>query len=393
MKLLLVRPICVLLFATFVVAQRGPGGGGAGSSGPSSPNMPPPGINSRPQNTLPDLDRPVFITGKVVLSDGSQVTEPAAIMTVCSTRRRVEGYTDSRGNFSFELKKKSSNMAPQAAEISSYNEDIISKANTTAFQWNDCELQAVLPGFASDSVSLARYVPLIETTDIGHITLTPMNDGGSGSILSATSLAAPNNARKAFEKARDLEKKNKMDEAAVSLQKAVGIYPQYAAAWAELGRLQYLKHDAAGSKHAYEQARAADEKYAKPYLGLAQLAVDAGQWQSVVDVTHKLLTLNSVNFPVAWLLNSVGHFNLHNFEEAENSARDGLKVDSGHSVPRLEYLLGLILAQKHDYTQSAEHIRGYLKLASQPAEIAEAQKVLAQVEQMSSTAGVVKSEK
>src|SRR5262249_52273527 len=149
-------------------------------------------------------------------------------------------------------------------------------------------------------------------------------------------------------------------DAQKSFEKAVEIYPQYAVAWTELGHLQYMNHDDISARHSFEQALAADSKYAKPYLGLARLSVDKQQWQSVVDITDKLLALNSVDFPSAWFLNSAAYFNLKNLDAAEKSAVNGMKVDPDHHYPRLEHLMGVILLAKGDYQQAAEHLRAFL---------------------------------
>ena len=178
-----------------------------------------------------------------------------------------------------------------------------------------------------------------------------------------------------------------MDDAQKSLQKAVEIYPQYAAAWTELGRLQYINHDTVNAQHSFEQALVADAKYAKPYLGLAQLAAASEQWQTDVDLTTKLLALNS-GYPAAWLLRAVGQYNLKDFDGAETSVRNGLKVDQDHRVPRLEHLLGLIMAGKRDYVQASEHMRAFLKFSTQSSEIAEGQKQLAEIERRSAQANL-----
>lgn len=374
----------LLFLSVHSFAQR-PGGGGAGR--PTNPgNSSTPNIGTREPLPTPEMERPVFISGKVVLADGSQISEPAAIETICNSRRRIEAYTDSHGSFSFELKKKSDNQGMQMAENSDFGDGALPKNNNN-FQWRNCEVLAVLPGFSSDSVQLVLSASSIEATNVGRIVLRPLGNV-EGSILSVTTLAAPDDAKKALDKAREQEKKNKLDDARRSLEKAVQIYPQFAAAWTELGRVQHMAHDDVAAKHSYEQSLAADPKYAKPYLGLAQLAVEAHEWQPLVDITSKLLALNSVSFPMAWYLNAAAQYNLQNYEAAETSARSGLKLDSDHRVPRLEYLLGLLLANKRDYAQAAEHMRQFLKISNQPAEVAEAQKQLAQIEQMSANAAI-----
>ena len=63
-----------------------------------------------------------------------------------------------------------------------------------------------------------------------------------------------------------------------------------------------------------------------------------------------------------------------------------MKVDDQHQVPKLEYLLGVILAQKRDYKEAATHIQNYLKQATAPADIEEAQKQLAEITRLSASA-------
>jgi len=56
-------------------------------------------------NNEPDLStqRPIFISGKVVLDDGSTALEPIKIERICGNSPRTEGFTDRKGRFSFEL--------------------------------------------------------------------------------------------------------------------------------------------------------------------------------------------------------------------------------------------------------------------------------------------------
>ncbi len=111
-----------------------------------------------------------------------------------------------------------------------------------------------------------------------------------------------------------------------------------------------------------------------------------GEWQDVVKSTDQILALNPVNFPDAWFQNSVGNYSLKNFEAAERSARRGLKIDPSHQTPKLEYMLGMILMQKASYKEAEDHMQQFLHLATQPAEVEEAQKQLAQIAKLSAAA-------
>jgi len=335
-------------------------------------------------NTSPSLSLPtVFISGKVALDDGTQLSDPAAIQVICKGRRHTETYTDRHGGFSFQFGDPSPTSGTDFTDASN---SMITRGESVSQQrnWQECEVQAVLAGFTSEIVELSSRMSTLESTDIGRLMLHRMAQV-EGTSISVTSAIAPDNARKALEKGREQEKKNKPEDALKSFQKAVEIYPKYAVAWCELGALQLQQKDAASAKKSFESSVAADPKFVNPYNGLAQLAYMANQWTEVVKVTDQLLALNPVNFPAAYLFNGVANFYLQNLEASEKSARRGIRVDEGHQVPKLQYLLGLVLMRKQDYTQAAEHLQLYLKMATQPSDIEAAQKQLDQIARLSAT--------
>ena len=73
---------------------------------------------------------------------------------------------------------------------------------------------------------------------------------------------------------------------------------------------------------------------------------------------------------------------------AEKSARQGMKVDDNHQYPKLEYLLGVVLMQEHQYQEAATHIQSYLRVTTQPSEIADAQKRLDEITKLSASVSV-----
>jgi tetratricopeptide (TPR) repeat protein len=249
-----------------------------------------------------------------------------------------------------------------------------------------CQLQAQLPGFTSDVVELSMSFPG-EQNDLGRIVLHRMEQV-QGTTISATSLAASGAARKAFKKGRDHEKNSKWEEAQQDFENAVQIYPNYAVAWYELGRMQAQKKDVAGAAHSFNQALATDPRFASPYLGLTELAYHARQWPQVVSFTERLLALNPVNFPNAWFFNSVGNYFLQNLNVAEKSARQGIRTDEQHAIPKLEYVLGMILMEKRNYQEAALHMQQYLLLVHTPTDVDEAQKQLAEITRLSTTASI-----
>jgi tetratricopeptide (TPR) repeat protein len=385
-------PCCAFLTLTltlFASAQGSKSPGGGTTSTPSTtPRTPGP---MQPPMNAPDstMGRRAFITGRVVLDDGTPLTEGATIQTICQGHKQTVAHTDSHGGFSFELGDR---MGAAVAGISAADVDSSygpSYGPSTASrgiqrEWRSCELQADLPGFTSQAFDLSSRMSTFESADIGRLVMHRMGQV-EGLTISVTSALAPRDAQKAFEKGREKENKEKWDEAQPLFEKAVQIYPKYAVAWFELGHVQLRKKENAQARNSFEQSIAADPKYVNPYRGLADLNTQEAQWPAVVDVTERLLALNPVNFPDAWFRNAIGNYYLHNFAVAEKSARQGMKVDENHQFPKLEYLLGVILMQKHEYKEATTHIQNYLRVATQPAEIEEAQKRLAEITKVSAS--------
>ncbi|HZQ22519.1 MAG TPA: tetratricopeptide repeat protein [Terriglobales bacterium] len=377
-------------------AQRGgkaPGG--------NVPNQPPPGGNI--PMSAPDMNpmpRTFFLSGKVALDDGTPLTDPAVIQSNCRGMTRTEGYTDAKGHFSFEIgagQGFQSAGIDQASDSSgaamanypgtvSRNSVSANSANrgSLARDLRECELQAVLPGFSSQVVELASHLGDLNV-DVGTIMLHRMAQV-QGFTVSATSAAAPGKARKEFDRGRDQVKKEKWDDALKSFQKAVELYPKYAVAWFELGQVQLQKNDVPGAQQSFRQSISADPRFISPYEMLAQIAIKQHEWQVVADNTSEILKLNPLNFPQYWLFNSAANYYLKHYEVAEKSALRGLEADPQHKVPKLEHLLGVLLAQRHDYAGAVEHIKNYLRLSPNDSDAQIAQKEMQEFEKMSNQA-------
>jgi tetratricopeptide (TPR) repeat protein len=326
----------------------------------------------------------IFVSGQVVLDDGTELTEPAVIQTICRGQRHSQTYSNSRGYFSFQFGD--SRSAAGAAISDASSSGAPTRTTTTSpSEINECQLQAELAGFSSQPVEMGGRAGMASTVDMGRVPLHRLAHV-DGSSISVTSALAPPAAKKAFEKGLEQAKKSKLDEAQKSFEKAVQIYPRYATAWYQLGWLQLRKKDTTSAKHSFEQAVAADSKYVNPYDGLAQLAMQANDWHNVIDITSKLISLNPVNFPDAYYDNAVANCYLSNFDDAEKSALQGIRVDENHQVPKLQYLLAMILLHKQNYQPAAEHMQLYLHLATQPGEIDLAKKGLAEIERDSASA-------
>jgi len=210
---------------------------------------------------------------------------------------------------------------------------------------------------------------------------------GAGQAVSVTTLAAPPEARAAYDKGIRAYNKQKLPEAQKNLEKAVEIYPQFAAAWYSLGACLGARNDPGGAAKAYGRSIEADPKYPDPYVQLAAVEINDSKWEEAADTSGKVIHLDPQHYPEAYLYNSVANLQLLKFDAAERSAREAIRTDTEHKFPKAEQMLALALANKKDYAGAKSHLSAYLALEKNPTEQALARKQLAVIEQQASEAG------
>ena len=340
-------------------AQRGPGSSTSAGT-PSRSNAP----SNRTPGT-PDLgSKPIFVSGKVMLKGGGALPEPVAIERICNGTVRREGYADTKGQFEFQL---GMNLTFQDASENDSRTTPTSQPRTgsstglKALDLNGCELRAVLPGYQSSVVMLRVPGGDSWQYEVGTIFLTRIGNA-PGTTISVTSMAAPKDAMHAYEKAQKL-KAEKPAEAEKELNKAVKIYPQFAAAWTLLGDMHREHNDFEGARSDYAQAIAADSQFVNPNYGLALIAAQEKKWDDAIRLTDQVIRLNSAAYPVAYFLNAAANYNLQKFGPAEDSAKKFKSLDIQHNHPDVCLLLSYIYSGRQDYAGAAREIREYLVLA------------------------------
>jgi tetratricopeptide (TPR) repeat protein len=201
--------------------------------------------------------------------------------------------------------------------------------------------------------------------------------------VAASSLAAPKNAQKAFAKGLEAEKAGKKnEEAARALEEAVHLYPQYAEAWCELGKVQEHMQEDAEARKSFDMALSVDASYTPPYMRIAQMDEKAKDWKGLAEITDKLIQIAPDSDPDVFLFSSAANYNLKNMAAAEQSARAGLKVDTMHRVPKFWYILGVLLANRGDLAGAIDMYKDYLQYAPDGPDAATVRKQLAEVQQM-----------
>jgi tetratricopeptide (TPR) repeat protein len=355
--------ILVLVVAAILAQTAAAQKGGTGGSGSSSGRATAP---SRTPTTNDTSMQPLFISGRVAIEGGGSLAEPVAIERVCNGLTRREGYTDFKGHFQLQIGSQNygfqdaSENDPRAVPGSPVRTSGQS-GNRTAFNLQGCELRAVLAGYQSSTVALRPTMGDSFQIEVGTIMLKRMGDI-KGSAVSVTSIAAPKEAQHAFEKGSKAFAEEKLPEAQKEFEKAVRIYPQYAAAWSRLGDVQHRQKNLEEARKSYEKSLQADPQYVNPIYGLALLAVVEKNWQEVVQRTSQVIALNRFAFPAAGFYNAAANYNMGNVQAAEDSATKFKAADTSHQHPEVCLLLSNILERKQDFAGAAQQIRDYLVL-------------------------------
>jgi hypothetical protein len=303
---------------------------------------------------IPETRMPAFISGRVLMEDGTPPSTGIAIQRICSGMPRTVAWSNVKGQFSFQWGD-TAGIIPDASEpmeIFGRSSSEGSGGGGNAPSMTGCELSASAAGFRSGRIDLSDR-RASDNPDIGAIILHRMA-GVEGTSVSATALNAPKDARRAWEKGSQFMRAagpKRLAAAEKEFHKAVEIYPAYANAWSDLGRVRLQEGKTNAAREALQKALAADSKLVEPYVQLGEQAAREQNWSEAGLNLDRALQLDPVDYPRLWFEDAVANYNLGNY------ALQLSRID-----PRANQLLGLILMTKHDYAGAKEALRTYVKM-------------------------------
>jgi len=287
------------------------------------------------------------LLGKLSVEGEPLPWEPILVTVSCSGKVVYTTQTDAKGNFGV-----TSITLPGA----------IGKAGDTERQMQTqlegCLVQGAVSGFHSTSLAITER-NLRDNPDLGTITLSRAGGRNVPTTLSTTTESAPPKALRSFEAARGKMIENNPEAAEKDLQKAVQIFPGFAEAWFQLGKLQ-ARADLREARTSFSKALGADPKFVSPYEQLAVLAAQDGNWQETLENTKRVLELYPDGTPLTWYFNALANYQVGNRDVAEASAKKSVSIDPRHSVMNTEQLLAVILAAKGDYQGALQYLRSSL---------------------------------
>ena len=185
------------------------------------------------------------------------------------------------------------------------------------------------------------------------------NNPAGGAIISVASLNVPKKAAKELRKARKAARRKKYEEALGRLQKATEIYPKYAEAFNEMGRIYRGQNQKEEASRAFEQAIAADPEWVRAYVSLASLQMSDNQPQQLLETSNKILQLYPTLGP-GHFFHSYANLSLGRLEEAEKSALQADRHEH-RQLPQIHLLLAQIYRQKGKLEEGEKQLRTFLQ--------------------------------
>lgn len=285
----------------------------------------------------------LILQGNVVMPDGSPPPKTAGIERVCSD---IQGsapgpITDKKGHYLWRM-----DLAP---------------ADTRS-----CFIRATVPGLIStqvdlDSLGLSDYRQG-KVINLPNIVLSPRDGGAARFVSLIAEDEAPGKAR-AFYKAAIKALDAKDDAGGImQLQLAVKAVPKFADGWNMLGALYERENMLMGARDALQHAIEANPKLASPYLRLARISNELGDFPAAAQNEDALLKIEPRLYPEIYLQQGITRFEQKNLAGAEESLKTALSMDPAHKLSRAEYVLGMIALAKGDVNGAKEQISKYMML-------------------------------
>ena len=313
----------------------------------------------------PAQSRSLYLSGKVVLPDGSPPPVPAEVLLTCGGHPVPQDETKADGTFSFRAGGSSGRFRfdprTYGTEAEKGVERIGASGDRSHVSLIDCVVEARLGGYRSIRIQLGRR-SVFEAPDIGEIVLTPLVTG-KGYFFSTTTAAAPSKARKAYRKAeKELAKEDpNLKSAGKELEKAVKAYPAFAEAWNRLGRVRTRQGNLEEAEVAFKRA-AADSSYVPPVLALTILNIEQQDMVEAAAYSDRLVELLE-DSAEAHYYRALAKMAIGKFEAADESVRFVIASPDAAKHPKAHLILGNLLGADGDIPVAAAEFRLFLEAA------------------------------
>ena len=331
-----------------------------------------PAVTHQPRNS-----EILIITGQVLTDDGRPHSAIVQVDMVCYGRIRQVTTTAPDGTFTFDIGSPRSEdwLDPsfggssdgsmetkvKVADAGGGALDEVPSMGRGRISFSGCEVRlSPEAGFASNTIPLTTR-STSDNPDIGVIVIRRRPEPGE-STVSVSMLSAPEDARKAFDNATAelAQEKPNIGKIRKELNKAIEKYPEFSAAWDLLGRVQMSEGNSAEAHNSFLRAIETEPKFVRPYMGLAQMAVQDNAWDETSAWTEKALELEPGN-PKALFWNGLANYYLSRYDQGEKSLSSLYQLGHVEEYPFGLLPLGVIHANQGKIEMAAKELRLYLE--------------------------------
>jgi tetratricopeptide (TPR) repeat protein len=282
---------------------------------------------------------PVILRGKVTMPDGSPPPFTVALERVCSDEagNRPGPLTDKKGQYIWTM-----NVDPMRTRA------CVIRATHSGYTSTSIEISA-LDGYLDRNINLAPIVIMSQAADPYAIVIRESD--------------VPARAKSKFKAAMKALDAGKNEEARQLFAAAVQAAPKFAEGWHALGVLSEYNGMQKEAREAYEQGIEADSKVLPSYMTLTRLCIKTKDWDCAAKTADALIKADKKNtYTQVYLHSAVALYGLKQLDQAEASARECIRLDPNHMLPRAEYVLGRILEAKGDLAGAREYMSKYLEI-------------------------------
>jgi tetratricopeptide (TPR) repeat protein len=214
-------------------------------------------------------------------------------------------------------------------------------------------------------VSHQESISLFSTPRNLRIVLAPASKAeafpeADSAVVSTATLITPAKAREEYEKAILAEKSRKMKAARKHLDKALRLYPQYAAAYAARGFLLLDEQKTAGAELDFQKALEIDPNLSDALLGIGRIRNGQSRFAEAADLLLKARSANEKAWQVNYELGRA-YAGLGKDGEAEGYLRKA--AAAAPAYPPVYYLLAQVLLRLDRPLDAVPEMEAYLRIA------------------------------
>lgn len=290
------------------------------------------------------------IKGRVVLENGSFVSQAARVTLANIRGVQANLYTDNQGQFEI------TGLSPGEYTL-------------------EIEGDRLVYDISTERVEVRRGGPTIMTV----ILKEKSSDGSpkpAGRVASVGELGAdvPPKARTEFERASKASQEGKPEDAITHLRRAIDLYPNFMMAHNDLGAqlLEQGKLDEATSE--LQRALQIDDKAFNPHLNMGIVLVKQQRYAEAAEMLRKAVALQSTS-PIAHLYLGLALKGTENLDGAEAELKTAYS-SGGADLSLALFELGDLYMKRGDRTLAREAFELYLRQFPNAANAAQARRLV-----------------